>query len=175
MRLALYDIQKRKEYAREAREAFVHTEAGREISIKKSMLDTARTFLGTRYRYGSSDPKLGFDCSGLLYHVGKLNQIQLPRSSALLAKSAPHIPWKKARPGDLVFFGDRGRIHHVGIVSRTRPKELWVIHSTNQRGVIDENVLESSYWNKRLLFAIDFTTLKELRSLSDTDTASINP
>jgi hypothetical protein len=36
---------------------------------------------------------------------------------------------------------------------------LWVIHSTNQKGVYREDVLVSSYWKKRLLYAVDFSSL----------------
>ena len=78
-----------------------------------------------------------------------------------MAAAAPHIPWKKANPGDLIFFGEKGSIHHVGIVEKNKPDELRVIHSTNQRGVIEENVLVSDYWKKRILFAVDFSTLHQ--------------
>ena len=159
VRLAIYDHQKRKEYAKETREAFVGSEAGKDLALKKSILKTANGYIGTRYKYGSTDPRQGFDCSGLVYHVAKKHQIDLPRSSSTMAAAAPHIPWKKAKPGDLVFFGDRGRIHHVGFIEKNTANELWVIHSTTQRGVLKENVLLSPYWKKRVLFAVDFSTL----------------
>lgn len=159
VREALYDANKRKEYARDARENFSHSEAGRELTLKKSIVEDARAYIGTRYKYASIDPKQGFDCSGLVYHVAKKQNITLPRSSRSLAAAGPHIPWKKAKPGDLVFFGDKGRIHHVGIIEKIKGDELWIIHSTTQRGVIHENVMLSPYWKKRTLFAIDFSTL----------------
>ncbi len=166
VRVAVYDQQKRQVYARETRNAFSNSEAGKEMALKNSIITTAEQFLGTRYKYGSTDPRQGFDCSGLVYHVAKKHQIELPRSSSTLAAAAPHIPWKKARPGDLVFFGDRGRINHVGIVKKNSSNELWIIHSTTQRGVLHENVLSSSYWKKRLLFAVDFTSLYTSRTRS---------
>jgi cell wall-associated NlpC family hydrolase len=159
IKLALYDNEKRQEYAIETRKAFANSDTGKEIALKNSIVETAQNYEGTRYRYGSIDPKQGFDCSGLVYFVAKKHKIDLPRSSTSLAASAPHIPWKKAVPGDLVFFGDRGSIHHVAIVTKNKPDELWVIHSTINKGVYSENVLASEYWKKRILFAVDFSTL----------------
>lgn len=161
VKLALYDNQKRQEYALETKKAFSNSETGREIALKSSVIETAKKYVGTRYKYGSIDPKQGFDCSGLVYFVAKKQDIVLPRSSTSMGAAAPHIPWKKANPGDLIFFGDRGSIHHVGIVEKNKEGELWVIHSTNQRGVIEENVLVSTYWKKRILFAVDFSTLHQ--------------
>jgi cell wall-associated NlpC family hydrolase len=164
VRLALYDYQKRQEYAKETKEAFSNSDVGKEMALKRSIISTAREYLGTRYKYGSTDPKQGFDCSGLVYHVAKKHQIELPRSSGSLAASAPHIAWKKAKPGDLVFFGERGRIDHVGIIEKNTNNELWVIHSTIKKGVYHENVLVSTYWKKRVLFAVDFNSFQPKKS-----------
>ena len=161
VKLALYDNQKRQEYALGTKKAFSSSATGKEIALKSSVIETAKKYVGTRYKYGSIDPKQGFDCSGLVYYVAKKQDIVLPRSSSSMGAAAPHIPWKKANPGDLIFFGDRGSIHHVGIVEKNKEGELWVIHSTNQRGVIEENVLISAYWKKRILFAVDFSTLHQ--------------
>ena len=158
VKVALYDAEKRQEYAIETKKAFTNSGAGKEIAFKQSIIDTARKYVGTRYKYGSIDPKQGFDCSGLVYYVGKKHGIELPRSSSSLAASAPHIPWKKASPGDLVFFGYRGHINHVAIIEKVKPDALWVIHSTINKGVYEENVLLSSYWKPKILFAVDFTS-----------------
>jgi cell wall-associated NlpC family hydrolase len=160
IKVALYDTAKRQEYATETKKAFSNSPAGKEIALKNSIIETAQSYLGTKYKYGSTDPKQGFDCSGLVYHVAKKHNYDLPRSSSTIASSAPHISWKKASPGDLIFFGEGGRINHVGIVEKNQPDELWVIHSTIKKGVYEENVLLSSYWKKRILFAVDFTTLQ---------------
>lgn len=161
VKLALYDNQKRQEYALETKKAFSNSGTGKELALKSSVIETAKKYVGTRYKYGSTDPKQGFDCSGLVYFVAKKQNVELPRSSTSMAAAAPHIPWKKANPGDLIFFGEKGRIHHVGIIEKNKSDELRVIHSTNQRGVIEENVLVSAYWKKRILFAVDFSTLHQ--------------
>lgn len=159
VKVALYDANKRQEIALESKKAFSKSDAGKALATKSAMIATARSYMGTKYKYGGIDPKQGFDCSGLVYYSAKKNNIELPRSSGSLAASATHIPWKKANPGDLVFFGDRGKIDHVGIIEKNHANELWVIHSTTKRGVYYENVLVSTYWKKRILFAVDFTDL----------------
>jgi cell wall-associated NlpC family hydrolase len=171
IKVAIYDQQQRQAYADQAKKTYLTSSAAVETttktetntkanSLKHSMVQTANQYLGSPYSYGGMDPKKGFDCSGFVCTVAKKNKITLPRSSSLMAKSAPHIPWKKATSGDLVFFGDNGRIHHVGIIEKNREGETIVIHSTNQRGVISENVLASAYWRKRILFAIDIESFK---------------
>ena len=153
VKVALYDKNKREEVAMESKKAFANSAAAKEMAFRNSVVETAYDQLGTRYKYGSTDPKQGFDCSGLVNYVGRKHELSLPRSSTALASAAPHIPWNKAEPGDLVFFGDRNGIDHVAIVEKNKEKELWVIHSTNKKGVYREDVLVSPYWKKRILFA----------------------
>lgn len=166
IKVAIYDQQQRKAYADHAKKTYLHSNTAststaattartKARTINHSMVETANLYLGSPYRYGGMDAKKGFDCSGFVYTVAKKNKIELPRSSSMMAKAGPHIPWKKATSGDLVFFGDNGRIHHVGIIEKNSAGETIVIHSTNQRGVISENVLDSPYWKKRILFAMD--------------------
>lgn len=161
VRVALSDTDKRIEYTEKSKSAYLKTEAGKIYTFRNSLIEDASVYIGTPYRYASTDPKKGFDCSGLVFTVAKQNHLDLPRSSNLMASDVPHIAWKKATIGDLVFFGDHGRIHHVGFVEKNNGKELYVIHSTNQLGVISENVLNSSYWKKRLLFAVDITAFQK--------------
>ena len=155
VKVALSDSEKRIEYTEKSKSAYLKTEEGKIYTFRNSLILSADKYIGTPYKYASTDPKKGFDCSGLVYTVAKQNKLELPRSSSLMANAAPHIPWKKATTGDLVFFGDHGRVHHVGWVEKNTGDELQVIHSTNQLGVISENVLASSYWKKRILFAVD--------------------
>jgi cell wall-associated NlpC family hydrolase len=156
---AVYDKQKRRELTYETKKTYSGSSVGKAATVKNSVVSAANKNLGARYKYGGISPKEGFDCSGLVYYAAKSNQIDLPRSSTLLAGAAPHIHWKSAGPGDLIFFGEKGKVNHVAIIEKKRTNELWVIHSTSSRGVISENVLNSSYWNKRILFAIDFSAL----------------
>ena len=86
--------------------------------LASSLLDRAKAFLGTPYRYGGRSPK-GFDCSGFVSFVFETTTgIALPRSSVLQARQGESIDLDEIQPGDLLFFktrGKRNRISHVGI------------------------------------------------------------
>ncbi|HJW28155.1 MAG TPA: C40 family peptidase, partial [Saprospiraceae bacterium] len=152
---------KRQEYAEAGKEAWLNTSAGKTYTFKQSFIATASAYIGTPYKYGSTNPNKGFDCSGLVYVSAKENQLSVPRSSSLMAHDAPHIPWKKAEMGDLVFFGSKSKIDHVAIVEKNKGRDLIVIHSTTGRGVIRENILESPYWKKRIRFAVPITAYQK--------------
>lgn len=78
---------------------------------------TAAKFLGGKYVWGGEDPKLGFDCSGLVqysYRVGA--GISTPRVAQDQFLAARMISPGRAVAGDLVFFHDStGSVYHVGI------------------------------------------------------------
>lgn len=166
VRLAIYDYQKKHASDFESSSLAVSSasvsskHASVEKNAKKALTDKASKYIGTRYRYGSCDAKQGFDCSGLVYHVAKSQEIALPRSSHTMASAGPRIPWKKAEPGDLIFFGDNNRINHVGIVEKNKGNEFWIIHSSSSSGVVREDILVSDYWKKRVMFAIDIVSTK---------------
>jgi len=163
VRLAVYDFQKKQAYKTENNLKEEKTETAsaslsKEHLAKKAITEKAEKYIGTRYQYGSCDASKGFDCSGLVYHVAKSQEVILPRSSQLMAGARNHIPWKDAEPGDLIFFGDKNRINHVGIVGKNKGNEMWIIHSTSSNGVVREDILASDYWRSRVLFAIDIFT-----------------
>ncbi|HEY7590634.1 MAG TPA: NlpC/P60 family protein [Candidatus Limnocylindrales bacterium] len=79
-----------------------------------SIIDTARQFLGTRYLWAGTSG-YGFDCSGLVYSVYRLHGVDLPRDSGPQSTSGVAVARADLRPGDLVFFGSAGRVHHVAI------------------------------------------------------------
>ncbi len=165
VRLAIYDYQKKSAYAMERRSNEIRVVSdSKERSAKEALTDKASKYIGSSYRYGSCDPKSGFDCSGLVYHVAKSQEISLPRSSSLMAAAGAHIPWKKAEAGDLIFFGVDNRINHVGIVEKNKGNEMWIIHSSSSNGVLREDILVSDYWKKRVLFAIDIVSPKKHRA-----------
>ncbi len=164
VRLAVYDFQKKhatslENQSKEMATAETASESfSKERLAKQALTDKASKYIGIRYQYGSCDASKGFDCSGLVYHCAKAQEVLLPRSSHLMAGSGTHIPWKKAEAGDLIFFGDAQRINHVGIVEKNKGNEIWIIHSTSSNGVVRENILVSDYWKSRAMFAIDIFT-----------------
>src|SRR4030095_3415323 len=155
VQVAVYDSRTRQDYAMETKAAYSKSPVYKEHAIKAALTQTAFKYIGTPYRYGSCDAGKGFDCSGLVYTVAKSHNLTLPRSSSLMSSTGDHIPWKKAEQGDLIFFGDHSNINHVGIIDDIKGNQMWVIHSTTSSGVVKEDVLASTYWKKRILFAVD--------------------
>lgn len=71
--------------------------------------------LGKPYVWGG-DGNPGFDCSGLTHAAYQAAGISLPRTAQEQYNTGPRLtPGAPPRPGDLLFFGAPGRIHHVGI------------------------------------------------------------
>ena len=60
-----------------------------------------------------------------------------------------------AQPGDLLFFrrSRGGSVFHVALVVKNEPNNLTVVHSTSSRGVIVENIRNSSYWSSKVTTA----------------------
>ncbi len=99
----------------QALQAASSAQAGTSSTIK-TVLQRALALLGTPYRWGGSNPDRGFDCSGLVGYVFSSIGIDLPRVSRAMANEGIAVTDPAAlAEGDLVFFGRRGRIDHVGI------------------------------------------------------------
>jgi probable lipoprotein NlpC len=122
----------------------------REIKVDK-VISTARTFIGTPYKYGGTT-RAGMDCSGLLINSFQAVNLPLPRSSEAQSKVGEEVTMKELEPGDLVFFatGRRKReVTHVGLVTDVRGKEdVKFIHSSSSLGVVETN-LYAEYYQKR--------------------------
>ncbi len=126
--------------------------------IRISITKTSNKLNGTKYKYGGTSPKTGFDCSGFTKYVFAKNGYNLPRTSEKQAKIGKRIKVKNTKPGDLIFFKKHGRINHVGIVIKNNGNSLIIIHSTTSKGVKKDDVLNSKYWKKRITFAKDIIT-----------------
>ncbi|MFL5559840.1 MAG: C40 family peptidase [Gemmatimonadaceae bacterium] len=81
-----------------------------------SIVAIARAQLGTRYRLGGESPR-AFDCSGLVQYVMRALDFSLPRTAREQAKVGVPVPTDTAqlRAGDLLLFGKRGKVTHIGI------------------------------------------------------------
>jgi cell wall-associated NlpC family hydrolase len=75
------------------------------VSDKKAdkVISTARTFIGTPYRYGGTT-RSGMDCSALLINSFSAVKLNLPRSSEAQSKVGTEVGMDELKPGDLVFF-----------------------------------------------------------------------
>jgi lipoprotein Spr len=96
----------------------------------------AQSLIGVPYRDASSDPSVGFDCSGFVSYVFKNFDAKVPRSSAEYADAGREISIEDVRPGDILLFtGTKSHnphsIGHVAIVYSQEGSILRFIHSTS--------------------------------------------
>jgi len=111
----------------------------------------AKSYLGTPYRFGSTDPSRGFDCSGFVTVVMRQFGVYLQRSSASMASTNGTFVERNAlSAGDLVFFATGGgnRVSHVGIYIGNDQ----FIHSATRGGVVITSMNET-YWRTRYVRA----------------------
>ncbi len=95
----------------------------------------AQTLIGIPYKYASTDPRQGFDCSGFITYVFNHFGITVPRSSVGFT-NAPHtVLAGDAKPGDIILFtGTDSTIRvpgHMGIITSKENNEFFFIHSTS--------------------------------------------
>src|SRR5688572_22231382 len=119
------------------------------------VISTARTFIGTPYKYGGMT-RSGMDCSGLLINSFTVVKLNLPRSSAAQSKVGTHVKMNELKPGDLVFFATgnkKNEITHVGLVTDVKAKDnIKFIHSSSKLGVVETNLF-AEYYQKRFRVA----------------------
>lgn len=121
---------------------------------RKNLTKYGQKYVGTKYKYAGKDPK-GFDCSGFTSYVMKSEGVTVSSSSKMQATEGKSIPVNKVKPGDLIFFGKKGKVSHVAMVVSNTSEGISVVHSTSSKGVMVQNVTKSTYWKPKILFARD--------------------
>ncbi|MGI8616023.1 MAG: NlpC/P60 family protein [Actinomycetota bacterium] len=76
-------------------------------------VQAAYSVVGTRYVWGSSDPSVGLDCSGVTVYAWRQAGVSLPHSSEAQYSMFPRIPLSEVQPGDLIYYGNYGP--HIAI------------------------------------------------------------
>ena len=119
------------------------------------MVAFARRFIGRPYRCSAKGPS-AFDCSGFTGYIYKHFGLHLPACSKSQSTIGDKINVSEAQPGDLVFFGRRGKkgrisIYHAGIVASAKGEALKVIHAASRIGVTVTDLSQSGYWKRNLV------------------------
>lgn len=73
-------------------------------SATQIAIAAAESVIGTQYVWGSADPNVGFDCSGLVLWSYAQAGVYLPHSSAMMYDMLPHLSQSELVAGDLLFF-----------------------------------------------------------------------
>jgi cell wall-associated NlpC family hydrolase len=101
-------------------------------------------FLGAPYVWGGSSPA-GFDCSGLVWYVGK--QIGKPLSRGMFGEynSGSHPERDQLKPGDLVFFQNTygAGLSHNGIYIGQNQ----FVHAADEAAGVTISNLGTAYWS----------------------------
>lgn len=130
-------------------------------SPTSQILDFAKSLIGVPYRYATSNPDKGFDCSGFVSYVFSNFGFKVPRSSTEFASTGKPVKLEDAKVGDvLIFTGTNPRVRkigHVGIIYSIEDGEIKFIHSTSGKAngvtITDFN----AYYKSRFMKAVSIT------------------
>jgi peptidoglycan hydrolase-like protein with peptidoglycan-binding domain len=124
--------------------------AGASFSVTNLVADAVE-YIGVPYVWGGTTPA-GFDCSGFVQYVFKLNGIDLPRTVASMwySSQGKKVSRSNLRPGDVVFFQGtyKSGPSHNGIYTGNGK----FIQSGTSTGVVDTE-LSNPYWSAHYLGA----------------------
>lgn len=132
-----------------------------EISPIQKVIDTARSFVGSKYSWGGSSPSTGFDCSGLLQYSFKAAGIDLPRVAAQQGKIGQEIDIKQAQPGDIIWFGSKSSPsgQHIGLVSKIDNDQIYIIDAAGKKlGVTERPLPNLQIKSVRRIFGENFNS-----------------
>jgi hypothetical protein len=93
VKVALSDSKQLK--SRKSKSAYLKIEAGKIYAFRTSLINTADDFIGTPYKYASTDLQEDLIVPALVYC--SKNNLELPRSSSTMAAGV-HINWQKQIP-----------------------------------------------------------------------------
>ena len=104
----------------------------------EKLVSFAETLIGIPYVYASTNPKVGFDCSGFITYVFNNFDMKVPRSSVDFTDVGTEIPVKEAKRGDIILFTGTDPLErtvgHMGIIV-SNSDTLKFIHSTSGKAM----------------------------------------
>ena len=107
-----------------------------------SVVNAAKSLLGSKYVYGGSSPSTGFDCSGFVGYIYRLFGKSLSRTAKGMASDGKAVSEANMQPGDIIVWSHRSDLvpTHVSLYIGNGQ----MIHAANKtKGVILSDV---NYW-----------------------------
>lgn len=143
-------------------ESDTDTLASKVIQTKRSRADElvgfAEKLQGIPYKFGSTDPRIGFDCSGFINYVFNHFGISVPRSSREFSYIKKEIKLKEARPGDIILFtgtdSTKRVVGHMGIITSDKGQSHEFIHSTSGKAYRVTKTPLNRYYQGRFMKVI---------------------
>lgn len=124
----------------------------KELSYGQGVSDTrvnlvnyALQFVGNRYVWGGESLTKGVDCSGFTMKVYEKFGIKLPHYSGSQPSYGKKIKKSELQPGDLIFYGENGKINHVAIYIGNGK----VVHAANKRDGIK---ISNAFYRKPICY-----------------------
>ena len=135
---------------------------GQPINVSETdpneLVSFAQTLIGTPYVYGSTDPLVGFDCSGFITYDFNHFNIRVPRSSSQFTNVGETISQEEALPGDLILFTSPGSdnatseiVGHMGLVTSNNDGMISFVHSTSGKAMGVTITPLNNHYQKRFL------------------------
>ena len=123
-----------------------------------TLLAFAKSLIGTPYKYASTNPAEGFDCSGFITYVFNHFNVSVPRSSVDFTNVGREVPLSMAKKGNLILFTGTDSavrvVGHMGIITENTDS-LRFIHSSSGKanGVVITPLTD--YYKGRFVKVID--------------------
>ncbi|HEV7621738.1 MAG TPA: C40 family peptidase [Flavisolibacter sp.] len=124
----------------------------------KEVVAYATKLIGIPYRYGSTDPEKGFDCSGFITYLFQHFDINVPRSSIDFTNVGKPVDLEKSRYGDLILFTGtdslKEYVGHMGMIVKNENGVVEFIHSTSGKSYGVTITPFNDYYNSRYIKTI---------------------
>jgi len=125
---------------------------------REALVQYARTMMGVPYKYASSDPAQGFDCSGFITYVFNHFNITVPRSSVDFTNVGKEVKQNEARIGDLILFTGTDSlvriVGHMGIITENSDSIRFIHSSSGKADGVTITAL-NNYYQGRFVKVID--------------------
>lgn len=132
-----------------------NTNHAKPADLPEKIMQFAETLVGVPYRYGSTDPSVGLDCSGFITHVFNHFDIEVPRSSIDFTNEGIEVNEKEVKRGDIILFTGTNHkerfVGHMGLVVSATNNELSFIHSTSGKAMSVTITPLNEYYRRRLV------------------------